>query len=59
MDEHQKAEVINKQRLNKLDEAMKKYNKEGIFEGLSDLKYSLKLIQHSKLFTRILVEHSM
>lgn len=55
--DHKGQSVINEQRFSQLNEAAGKYNKIGISEGLSNLKYKVRKIEKTQLFTNFLVEH--
>ena len=58
MNSHKKQDKINKQRSNVLNESKKRYDSQGISDGLSDLKYKLKKIEYNPLYTRIFVDHA-
>ena len=57
MDGH-KAQDANKERGNVLNASAKKYNKLGINEGLNTVRYTIKRLTKTNLYTHFLVNHS-
>jgi hypothetical protein len=59
MDAHKVQDVVNKQRGQVLDSSKKKYDTEGVNEGLKTVKYKLKKMVKSYLYTHFVIDHPM
>jgi hypothetical protein len=57
MNSHKQPSVINKDRNSILNNSKKKYDTNGIFEGLKTTRYTIKKMIKNPLYTHILIEH--